>query len=247
MSTTPATFDKVAYDYDRLWSSSRIGTSQRSAFWQAVDPLFTAGERVLDLGCGTGVDARHLQAAGVDVLGIDSSPKMIAIAQQRGIDARLLPIEEIGSLRGQFDGAISNFGALNCVRDLDVTVSALAKLMRRGGHIALCFLGRVCAWEISYYLFRGNPGKAFRRLKGRCGSDLVKDVFYFASSSIIAAFEPDFRLRRRLGIGLFVPPSYVGTLNERLVTRLSAADRRLAHRPILRALSDHSLYVFERL
>jgi SAM-dependent methyltransferase len=247
LETPDATFDALAPDYDRLWTSSPVGMRQRNAFWQTVDPLFKVGERVLDLGCGTGVDALHLQAAGVRTVGIDSSPKMIGIARQRDIDARLLPIEDIASLPGEFDGAISNFGALNCVRDLDLTAAALAKLVRRGGHIALCFLGRVCAWEVCYYLFHGNPRKAFRRFWGRCESYLAKDGFYFASSAIISAFEPDFRLRRRLGIGLCIPPSYVGPLSAWLMTGLAEADSRLAHWPVLRALSDHSLYVFERL
>jgi len=248
MSTTSEfTFDKVALDYDRLWSSTPIGTHQRSAFWQTVDPLFAAGDCVLDLGCGTGVDALHLAAAGIQVYGIDASPQMIGITLSRGVNAHLLPIENVGNLRRQFDGAISNFGALNCVSNLDGTASALAKLIRRGGHVALCFLSRVCAWEIGYYLLHGNPQKALRRLNGQSSSPLAKDVFYLSSASIVSTFEPYFRLRQRVGIGLCVPPSYVGALSERLIRGLSALDRRLAHRPILRSLSDHSLYVFERL
>jgi hypothetical protein len=172
---------------------------------------------------------------------------MVAIARMRGVDAHLLPIADIGGLQEQFDGAISNFGALNCVRNLEHTAAALAKLIRPGGRLALCFLGRVCVWEIGYYLFRGSPRKAFRRVNGRSESRLSKDVFYYSGSSIVSNFAPYFRLRRRLGIGLCVPPSYVGPLHERLLTRLSAADRRLAHQPILRGLSDHSLYIFERL
>lgn len=248
MSIIPeATFDRIAPDYDRLWTSSPIGRSQRAAFWDAVGPLFRTGELVLDLGCGTGVDALHLQAAGIRALGIDRSVKMVEIARLRGVEAHLLPIEGLESLRTQFDGAISNFGALNCVRNLDLTASALAKIVRQGGFVALCFFGRICAWEIAYYLFRGNPRGALRRLRGRSASRLAKDVYYFSHPSIVSAFASSFRLRRRLGIGLCVPPSYVGAPNERLINRLSAADRRLAHQPILRAVCDHVLYIFERL
>lgn len=41
------------------------------------------GERVLDLGCGTGDLAADLAARGIDVLGIDADPAMIAAARQR--------------------------------------------------------------------------------------------------------------------------------------------------------------------
>ena len=45
----------------------------------------TGGSRglVVDLGCGSGVWARALCDAGYDVLGVDQSPAMIAIARNR--------------------------------------------------------------------------------------------------------------------------------------------------------------------
>jgi len=39
--------------------------------------------RVVDLGCGSGIWARHLTDAGYDVLGVDLSPAMIELARQR--------------------------------------------------------------------------------------------------------------------------------------------------------------------
>lgn len=39
--------------------------------------------RVIDLGCGSGIWARQLLDAGYDVLGIDISPAMIALAKRR--------------------------------------------------------------------------------------------------------------------------------------------------------------------
>ena len=48
-----------------------------SAFAALVNP----GARVLDVGCGTGVVTAALAAAGLDVIGIDLSPNMIAQAR----------------------------------------------------------------------------------------------------------------------------------------------------------------------
>lgn len=43
----------------------------------------SAGERVLDIGCGNGALARRMAQLGAEVYAIDFSPKMIELAQQR--------------------------------------------------------------------------------------------------------------------------------------------------------------------
>jgi trans-aconitate methyltransferase len=49
-----------------------------------------AGERILDLGCGDGVLTEKLVGLGAHVVGIDSSPDMIAAARRRGLDAKVM-------------------------------------------------------------------------------------------------------------------------------------------------------------
>ncbi|MCX6619491.1 MAG: class I SAM-dependent methyltransferase, partial [Acidobacteria bacterium] len=146
-----------------MWTESTIGRLQRDAFWRLAGGLFQAGQRVLDLGCGTGEDAVRLARQGVSVSAIDSSRQMVRIARGRGVSALQLPIEELQRLDTEFDGAISNFGALNCVEDLEPVGAALSRLIRPGGTLAFCIIGRFCAWETAYYLLHGQPSKAFRR------------------------------------------------------------------------------------
>ena len=70
--------------------------------------------RVLDIGCGPGRHALYLQEEGFDVLGIDSSPLAIKVAQERGLKkARVLSVTQISSRLGQFDTLLmmgNNFG-----------------------------------------------------------------------------------------------------------------------------------------
>jgi ubiquinone/menaquinone biosynthesis C-methylase UbiE len=241
-----AAFDKIAPTYDALWSETPIGKAQRSAVWKRIDPLFKRGDLVLDLGCGTGVDASHLQSRGVSMYGIDSSPRMVEIARGRGIEAHCCPIERLEYFDLRLDGVISNFGALNCLKSLRRLAESLARMVRVGGYLALCFLNRICLWEIIFYLSRGKPTKAFRRIKGRAKSSLNGDVFYSSSHTIVSTFERRFRLLNSYGVGISVPPSYVPLLSPE-VNRLALLDDRLAANPICRRFADHRLYIFERL
>jgi SAM-dependent methyltransferase len=52
-----------------------------------------AGLEVLDVGCGTGIAARQLQAAGCSVLGIDPDERMAAFARERGLEVEVSTFE----------------------------------------------------------------------------------------------------------------------------------------------------------
>ena len=242
-----AAFDKVAYQYDALWSDTPVGKAQRTAVWKRIDPLFRRNDFVLDLGCGTGIDAFHLQSHGISVYGIDSSPYMVEIARRRGVQADCCPIERLEYYDLRLDGAISNFGALNCLSSLTATAVSLAGMVRSGGYLALCFLNRMCLWESAFYLLRADPEKAFRRLKGWAQSSIGAKVFYRSAGEIISAFGDNFRLCSSYGIGLSVPPSYVSAFTTWEVEQLSAVDQYLAGIPVLRSLADHRLYIFKRV
>ena len=126
-------FDRIATRYDALWTTTAIGRAQRNLVWRAIDGLFHAGERILDIGCGTGEDAAHFAARGVHVYATDASPAMVRVARERGITATVCSAEELGRIGRSFDGAISNFGALNCVENLPAVAVSLAPLVRPGG------------------------------------------------------------------------------------------------------------------
>ena len=52
----------------------------------AVLQRHAQGRRAVDFGCGTGRSTRFLREHGFDVLGVDISPQMIALARQLAVD-----------------------------------------------------------------------------------------------------------------------------------------------------------------
>ena len=241
-----AAFDQLASQYDGLWTRSAVGRLQREAVWRHISRLFQPGQTVLDLGCGTGEDALRLMRAGLRVRAIDGSGEMVSIAVDRGVDAMTLPIESCGFLDESFDAALSNFGALNCVEIVESLREPLARLVRPGGHLVICVIGRFCLWETVWSLIHRKPAKAFRRWRKSVMSSLGIRVFYPSKHDLESAFGPQFTLLSWRGIGLSVPPSYVNGLSGVFLQKLDALDQRLAHWPVLRGLSDHRLFVFVR-
>jgi SAM-dependent methyltransferase len=203
-------FDALAADYGRLWSEAARGRSQRAQAWREIDPLFQAGDCVLDLGCGTGDDALHLAGRGVAVVGIDASEKMVEIARGRGVDARRMDLADgtwveahVGTLKRaprEYAGAISNFGALNCIEDLRPVAAGLARLARPGGAVAICMMGRFAPVETIRFLARLEWRKAARRWSGRARWRGI-EVFYHSSRQIRSAFAADFVFQKRVSIG----------------------------------------------
>ncbi|HTC48544.1 MAG TPA: class I SAM-dependent methyltransferase [Candidatus Aquilonibacter sp.] len=261
----PAPFDAVAARYDETFTRSLIGQAQRSAVWRELEKTFRPGDRVLEIGCGTGVDACFLAHRGVRVIGCDSSPQMIRVAAQKvrnsGLDElvqpRLLRAEDIATLPANepFDGVLSNFGALNCVEDLGKTARDLARLLKPGASALLCWMGPRCAWEMIWYLSEGNRTKALRRLRpdgaiARIADGAVLHVHYPTVCSLARAFAPYFRVKSVRGIGVAVPPSYLEPWAQRhpiLLQLFERADLALGRCPGIRMLADHLLVRLQRV
>jgi ubiquinone/menaquinone biosynthesis C-methylase UbiE len=251
-----AAFDAIAGDFDARFGQWQSVEAQRRAVRRALIDLFPEGSRLLEMGGGTGIDAAWLKARGREVLLTDASPAMVAEAARKlgpGA-AQVIAIEQLGHLaeRGErFDGAFSNFAALNCVSDLAPISGALARLVRAGGPVALVVFGCSCPGEMITEAVRGR----FRNIQRRTGKGEVPaklggrsfSVRYYPKAAIMAAMAPEFRYIGRTAIGLFVPPSAAEpwiSRHPRLLAGLEAADRIAAHR--LALFGDHILYRFER-
>ena len=131
-----------ADDYDALLE--RFGLA-------AIDRLAPApGERLLDIGCGTGATTLTLadRVAPGTVLGVDLSAKMLTEAQRRAGQAGVTGAEfrqadvQTGDLgRGDFDAAFSRVGVM-FFEDPAAAFTNVAGALKPGGRLAfICFQG----------------------------------------------------------------------------------------------------------
>ena len=133
----------LARNYDQLAAAfaARVDTRAYNAHYERPATLSllppVAGQRVLDAGCGPGAYCDWLAAHGASVVGIDSSPKMVALARRRlGGRAEIRradlgqPLSDLVS--GTFDGVLSAL-VLDYVRDWAPVLGEFRRLLRPGG------------------------------------------------------------------------------------------------------------------
>src|ERR1700692_4202307 len=70
-------FDSVAADYDGPRGNNELIQDMRGEMWNWLAATFVPGERLIDLGCGTGLDAVHLANLGFHITATDWSPLMV--------------------------------------------------------------------------------------------------------------------------------------------------------------------------
>jgi arsenite methyltransferase len=147
--------DSVSRRRDRLVPPRRLDFVGHSDFAATGDEFLAhfvelgglqPGERVLDVGCGAGMDtlvAAQMVGPTGHVTGIDMTPEMLAKARtaagEMGLEnvelvageAEQLPFED-----GAFDVVISN-GVIDLVPDKDAVFSELFRVLKPGGRIQI--------------------------------------------------------------------------------------------------------------
>jgi ubiquinone/menaquinone biosynthesis C-methylase UbiE len=116
-----------------------------------------AGERVLDVACGTGNTALAAKARGAEVTALDLTPELLAVARERevgeglsGVDWREGDTEDMPFEDASFDVVVSSCG-LMFAPDQQRVADEVARVTRPGGRIA------IQAWTQE-----GGVGRMFR-------------------------------------------------------------------------------------
>ena len=225
-----AAFDRLSARYDALCENPVFASMRRDVHARLLG-RFPPGSRLLEIGCGTGIDSAFLAARGIEVVACDPAPGMVdraearlrATGEWRGRFLRcgLEELDErLGSNEPSFDGILSDFGALNCVPNLGALRRIADRRLDRGGTLVLCLMNAVCLGEILYFLARGRPKDAFRRLRPAnrgasafpAGSIpvLVEGIevptYFHRSRAIERALGPGYATVERRGLAVFVPP-----------------------------------------
>ena len=94
------------------------------------------GQRILDIGAGTGAISRALQQRGAIPVGLDAAPDMVDLMKARGIDAVVGDLLALPFPDNRFDGAVAAF-SLSHVDRPDKALTEAARVVRPGGRIII--------------------------------------------------------------------------------------------------------------
>ena len=140
---------QVEWFYNNLWRDPEFVRIQLLPKVEFVVKIATQrGGKVVELGCGPGYLTLELARHGLDVLGVDLSPKCIEIARRYGAENPF--VETFGSLAyecadfAQFplgDGAFDTvvfFASLHHVPDIETLLGRVQRGLRSGGSLVIC-------------------------------------------------------------------------------------------------------------
>jgi ubiquinone/menaquinone biosynthesis C-methylase UbiE len=264
---TTLAFDRLAHDYDAL-AAGEIFQLLRRRTHNAFARRLTPASRVLEIGCGTGIDTTFLAASVKTIVACDPSEEMVSRSLRRlahaGLESRatVLPcglqdlasfLDALASPLG-FDGIVSNFGALNCVEHL-APLGALARTYLRPGGVALLgLMGRSCAVEALYFTATRRAHLATRRRHTGAVAVPVAGIdvptFYHRIADVRAAFGTDMVLQSIEGIGVAIPPPYLEPRWQQLPRPVrglvTTLDSILSPLPPFNRVGDHVLLHFEK-
>lgn len=152
-------FDSAAQDYDRINALMSLGSGVRYRD-QALRRLGVGpGQRLLDVGAGTGVITalaqRRVGPQGLAVA-LDPSPGMLARARDNGVILTVTSLgERLPFAEAGFDALTMGF-ALRHVADLTLAFSEYLRVLRPGGRLLLLEISRpssrVGRWLLWLYL-----------------------------------------------------------------------------------------------
>lgn len=259
---TKDSFNKIADTFDEEDYANEILQWMRRVVYEIYISYFKEGNKVLELNAGTGIDAVFLASNGIKVFATDISENMIHRLKEKiesknldtMITAEVLPFDEIENINEEdFDGAISNFGGLNCINNFSNLSNALSEKIKPGGRFIASIMNSFCPWEIFYFLLKLDTKNAFRRfhkegIEANLSQFRIKS-FYFTPKEFAKPFEKYFEVEKIYSLGLLTPSPYLYGIYNRaqpVIKTFMKIDNLIKGIYPFNRIGDHFIIVMKR-
>ncbi len=173
----PEIFDDWPEKYDR-WFETPVGRLVREYESRVILELARPGrgERILDVGCGTGIFTRDLLAAGSRVTGLELSFPMLARAGRKAAGASFHMV--LGDMRrlpfpdSSFDKTVS-VTAIEFLEDAREAVAEFFRVTRPGGVVFIASLNSRSPWAARRTAAAGQGHAVFSHARFRSPAEMA--------------------------------------------------------------------------
>ena len=122
--------------------------------------------RVLEVGCGMGQFAERVaRETAAHVVATDLSPRMVELAAERGLDARLADVHALPFGDGEFDCVVAN-AMLYHVADLEGALAEIHRVLEPGGRLVATTAGAEHMQDLWLFVGYHVPERQFSRESG---------------------------------------------------------------------------------
>lgn len=174
-------YDKIAEPYAKEFSKP-------SEYIDEFLTLLPKNGKILDAGCGVGVDSGYMVSEGFEVIGIDLSKEMLKLAKQKfpQIEFRQKDIRELNFPPSSFDGILASCSLIHIPKkNVSSTLKKFHQILKKNGVIYIALQGGK-----SEEIFVNEPFKPNEKLFLNIISfDEIKNLLVNTGFSIIKKYE----------------------------------------------------------
>lgn len=179
-----AMFDGVARRYDL---TNTVISGGQDRLWRRETRMalgLKPGEKVLDLGAGTGVSTQELAKSGAFAVGADLSIGMLQAGRAKRPDVPLLAADalRLPFADETFDAVTISFALRNIV-DTEAALREMARVTKPGGRLVVCEFSTP-TWRPFRAVYKGYLVGAIPQLAKRVSSN--PDAYVYLADSIRA-------------------------------------------------------------
>lgn len=231
ISSTIEGYDSLAEEWDRRYENPTI-RYRRSIEFNVISRNIKKGNKVLDVGCGSGRHTFFLLEKGCSVTGVDISPKMLELLKQKAEERKYslsLFLADCNNLPFQtesFDVVISIYGPLTHLQNSIKCVNEMIRVLKRGGKIVvgvenkwalLPLIRRILKFEWNKIIILLREGGKFTVFKKENGQEVLIWLQYYSLKQLVKLFrDAGFIKIKTYGGLLLVPQEYGYSLKKNL-------------------------------
>jgi 2-polyprenyl-3-methyl-5-hydroxy-6-metoxy-1,4-benzoquinol methylase len=254
-------FGRIASEYHYSFRDNISASLARTRIHEILNKYISKKNgKVLDIGCGTGIDAQFLASLGVDVYAVDSSEGMLYEAANQllntkeeirnKIELRRMTIspDNIANLISNVKAnqLVLSFGVINFIQDIDSLFFSIGSSLEDGGICIVTSLTKSSLWDrilkIGYKRAGKQPKNVF------IGGVSVK-VWFWDCRDILIASKRFFDPIDIIGIGYIYPPPYLDKYirqHPKVQEMLWKVDRKYESTRFAFKFADHIAIVLKR-